>query len=56
MHGAQTRPYNLCSQPKEFFGEGGGMESEPMLTPREEILLPESERRIEPATLHHTGQ
>ena len=35
---AQTRP------PKEF----GGMESEPLLTPREKSPLPEAQRRVEP--------
>ena len=34
----------------------GRMESEPMLTPREKSPLPEAQRRIEPATLHHAGQ
>ena len=33
-----------------------GMESEPMLTPREESPLLEAQRRIEPTMLHHTGQ
>ena len=27
-----------------------------MLTPREKSLLPEIQRRVEPATLHHAGQ
>ena len=33
-----------------------GMESEAMLTPRENSPLPQTQRRVEPATLHHTGQ
>ena len=32
------------------------MESEQMLTPREKSPLPEAQRRIEPAALHHSGQ
>ena len=38
----------LCSHPKGF----GGMESEPMLTPREKSPIPENspQRRIEAAT------
>ena len=32
------------------------MESEPILTPREKSPLPEAQRRIEPAPLHHAGQ
>ena len=27
-----------------------------MLTPREKSPLPEAQRRVEPATLHHAGQ
>ena len=27
-----------------------------MLTPREKSPLPEAQRRVEPATLHHSGQ
>ena len=44
----------LYSHPKEF----GGMESEPMLTPRGKSPLPEKIRlrKIEPTTLHQTGQ
>ena len=42
----------LYSHPKEF----QGMESEPMLTPREKSPLPEAHRWVEPVTLHHTGQ
>ena len=42
----------LYSHPKEFLG----MESEPMLTPREKPPLPEAQRRVEPMMLHHTGQ
>ena len=45
---------SLYLHPKEF----GGMESEPMLTPREKFPLPENspERRMEPRTLHQAGQ
>ena len=43
----------LYSHPKEVFY---GMESEPMLTPREKSSLQDAQRRIEPATLHHVGQ
>ena len=32
------------------------MELEPMLTPEEKIPLPDAQRRIERATLHHVGQ
>ena len=54
----------LYSHPIEFFffffflggGGGGGVESEPMLTPREKSPLPDAQRMIEPATLHHAGQ
>ena len=42
----------LYSHLKECYG----MESEPMLTPREKLPLPEVQGRIEPATLHHTGK
>ena len=42
----------LYSHPKEF----KGMESEPMLTPREKSFLPEAQRRVEPGTLHQAGQ
>ena len=42
----------LYSHPKEFYG----MESEPMLTPKEKSPLPETQRRVKPATLHHAGQ
>ena len=48
---AQTRPQCTLSSKKSF----GGMESEPMLTPREKSPLPEAQR-IGPMTLHHTGQ
>ena len=41
----------LYSHPKEF----EGMESEPMLTPREKSPLPEAQRRVEPATVGHPG-
>ena len=43
---------SLYSHPKEF----RGMEPETMLTPREKSPLPEAQRRVEPATLHHAGQ
>ena len=43
----------LYSHPKQFFE---GMESEPMLTPREKSPLQEAQRRIKPPTLHHAGQ
>ena len=33
-----------------------GMESEPMLTPGGKSLPPETQRRVEPATLYHTGE
>ena len=49
----RTSVYSLIR--KKF----GGMESEPMLTPREKSPLPEKNyplRRIEPTTLHHAGQ
>ena len=36
-------------------GGGGGEESEPMLTPGEQSLLPEAQRRFEPVTLYHAG-
>ena len=42
----------LFSRPKEFFK---GMESESMLTQRGKSL-PEAQRKIELATLHHFGQ
>ena len=50
-----VRSLDLClySHPKEFFG---GREPEPMLTPREKFPLPEAQRRVEPATLHHAEQ
>ena len=48
---AQTRPRFILSS-ESFWG----MESEPMLTPREKSTLPEAQRRVEPTTLHHTGQ
>ena len=44
------RLYCSCYS-KEFLG----MESEPMLTPRENSPLPEA-LRIEPTMLHHAGQ
>ena len=47
----------LYSHPKELGFVGFcGMESEPMLTPREKSLLPEAQRRVEPSTLHHAEQ
>ena len=51
---AQTRPQFILIR-KSF----RGMDSEPILTPREKSLLPEknpSPRRIEPTTLHQEGQ
>ena len=45
-----TLVYTLIQ--KSFYG----MESEPMLTPREKSPLPEAQRRIEPMTVHHSGQ
>ena len=48
---AQTRP--RCILSSDSFG---GTESEPMLTPREKYPLPEAQRRVRPATLHHTRQ
>ena len=41
----------LYSHPKKF----GGMELEPMLTPRGKYPLPEAERRVKPAMLHHAS-
>ena len=38
--------------PKSF----GGMESEPMLTPRKKSPLPGAQRRVKPVMLHHAGQ
>ena len=50
---AQTRlDLGLYSHLREFWG----MESEPMLTPREKSPLLEAQRRVETATLHHAGQ
>ena len=49
----------LYSHPKESFflgGGGGGVESETILTSREKITLPETQRRFKPAMLHHAGQ
>ena len=43
---------SLFSHPKSF----GGMESEPMLTPREKSTLPEALGRVEPTMLHHAAQ
>ena len=42
----------LYPHPKEL----QGMESEPMLTPREKSSLPEAQWRVEPTMLHHAGQ
>ena len=42
----------LYSHLKEVFG----MESEPMLTPREEFPLSVAQRRVESVTLHPAGQ
>ena len=42
----------LYSRPKEFWG----MESDPMLTPREKSPLPEAQRRLKPMMLPHAGQ
>ena len=42
----------LNSYPKEFLG----MESEPMLTPREKSPVIGTQRRVEPAMLHRAGQ
>ena len=44
---------DLYSHQKKSFW---GMESEPMLTPREKFPLLDVQRRIEPTTLHHAGQ
>ena len=43
---------SLYSDPNEF----QGMESEPILTPREKSSLPEVQRRAKNAMLHHAGQ
>ena len=49
--GVRRLNFHLYSHLKEFYG----MESESML--REKSPLPEAQRRVEPATLHHhTGQ
>ena len=48
---AQTRPRFTLSSERVW----GEMESEPMLTPREKSPLPEAQRRIEPAPLHHAN-
>ena len=47
----QTRPWCILMQ-KGFLG----MESEPMLAPREKSPVSEAERRVEPMTLHEAGQ
>ena len=53
---AQTRPQFMLS-PKRVGGRGGGgMESDTMLTPRGKSPLPEAQRRVEPAMMHHAGQ
>ena len=49
---AHTRPRCILSSKRVL----GGIESEPMLTPREKSPLPEDQRRDGPAALHHTGQ
>ena len=41
----------LYSHPKEFWG----LESEPMLAPREKPSLLEAQMKIKPTTLHHAG-
>ena len=46
----QTSVYTLIQ--KSFCG----MESETMLTPREKTPLPKAQRKVEAATLHHTGR
>ena len=44
----------LYSHPRGFFLKG--MESEPIITPREKSPLLEAQMRVEPTTLHHAGQ
>ena len=46
------RDLGLNSYPKEF----QGMESEPMLTPKEKSPLLETQRRVKPVTLHQATQ
>ena len=50
MHGLDL---GLYSRPKEFLG---GMESEPMLIPREKSPLAEVQCRVKPVTLGLTVQ
>ena len=52
---AQTS-LGVYSHPKELGEGGGGVESESVSTPRENSRLPETQRRVEPATLHHAGR
>ena len=47
-----TDDLGLCSHLKEFWG----VESEPMLTPREKSPLSEAQRKVEPAMLGYAGQ
>ena len=52
-YGHVHRPaLGLYIYPKGFWG----VESEPVLTLKENSPLPEAERRVDPATLHYTGQ
>ena len=48
----------MCAQtsPHSYLKEFKGMESEPMLTPREKSPLLEVQSRMEPVMLHHAGQ
>ena len=48
--------WNACVHRLDFRKTFWGMELEPILTPREKSLLPETQRRIEPTTLHYTRQ
>ena len=50
VHTEYTSVYTLIH--KSF----GGMESEPMLTPKERSILPEAQTRIKPTMLHPSGQ
>ena len=49
---------SLYSYPKELGGggRGGGVESEPTLTPREKSSISEAQGRVKPATLLHARQ
>ena len=49
---AQTGPRFILSSERVL----GGMESDPILTPREQSPLQEAQRRVETAMLHHVGQ